>query len=90
MLTAAGCWIGAAAGEWPRIAPASAAQLGAGPGAGCCADLEERIAELEASVARRGNRKVSLEVHGQVSEVEMWWNDGAAKKRLIAASRAVP
>ncbi len=29
-------------------------------GGDCCADLEERIAELEATTARKGNRKVSL------------------------------
>ena len=33
---------------------ASAADLGGN----CCADLEERIAELEATTARKGNRKV--------------------------------
>ena len=37
-------------------APARAADLGGD----CCADLEERIAELEATAARKGNRKVSL------------------------------
>jgi hypothetical protein len=42
---------------------ASAADLGGN----CCADLEERIAELEATTARKGNRKVSLEVYGQVN-----------------------
>ena len=39
---------------------ASAADLGGD----CCGDLEERIAELEATAARKGNRKVSLEVSG--------------------------
>ena len=34
--------------------PAQAADLGGD----CCADLEERIAELEATTARKGNRKV--------------------------------
>lgn len=33
-------------------------------GGDCCADLEERIAELEATTVRKGNRKVSLEVSG--------------------------
>ena len=28
-------------------------------GGDCCADLEERVAELEATTARKGNRKVS-------------------------------
>lgn len=35
-------------------------------GGNCCADLEERIAELEATTARKGNRKVSLTSHGWV------------------------
>ncbi len=51
---------------------ASAADLGGN----CCADLEERIAELEATTARKGNRKVSLTVSGWVTEQVMWWDDG--------------
>ena len=50
----------------------SAADLGGN----CCADLEERVAELEATTARKGNRKMSLQVYGQVSEAVIWWNDG--------------
>lgn len=45
-------------------------------GGDCCADLEERIAELEATTARKGNRKVSLEVYGQINEAMAWWDDG--------------
>lgn len=45
-------------------------------GGDCCADLEERIAELEATTARKGNRKVSLEVSGHVNEAILWWDDG--------------
>jgi predicted porin len=52
--------------------PANAADLGGN----CCADLEERIAELEATTARKGNRKVSLEISGQVNEALMYWDDG--------------
>ena len=52
--------------------PASAADLGGD----CCADLEERIAELEATTARKGNRKVSLELYGQVNESIIFWDDG--------------
>lgn len=37
-------------------------------GGNCCADLEERVAELEATTARKGNRKVSLTVYGHVHE----------------------
>lgn len=43
--------------------PAFSADLGGN----CCADLEERVAELEATVARKGNRRVSLEVSGHVN-----------------------
>lgn len=50
---------------------ASAADLGGN----CCADLEERIAELEATTARKGNRKVSLTISGWVAEQVMWWDD---------------
>ncbi len=49
-------------------------------GGNCCADLEERIAELEATTARKGNRKQSLTVYGQVNTAIMWHNiniDGA-------------
>jgi len=51
---------------------ANAADLGGN----CCADLEERVAELEATTARKGNRKVSLTVSGWVAEQITWWDDG--------------
>ena len=54
------------------ITSANAADLGGN----CCADLEERIAELESTTARKGNRKVSLEVSGHVNEAIMYWDDG--------------
>ena len=54
------------------ITSANAADLGGN----CCADLDERIAELEATTARKGNRKVSLEISGQVNEAIMFWDDG--------------
>jgi predicted porin len=41
-------------------------------GGNCCADLEERVAELEATTARKGNRKVSLTVYGQVNKAMIW------------------
>lgn len=45
-------------------------------GGGCCADLEERVAELEATTARKGNRVVSLTIGGQVNRALLAWNDG--------------
>lgn len=52
--------------------PATAADLGGS----CCSDLEERIAELEATTARKGNRKVSLTLSGWVSQQITTWDDG--------------
>lgn len=54
------------------VGSASAADLGGD----CCADLEERVAELEATTARKGNRKVSLTVSGFVAQQVLAWDDG--------------
>ena len=48
-------------------------------GGDCCADLEERVAELEATTARKGNRKVSLTISGQVNKQITSWSAGAAQ-----------
>ena len=64
------------------IAAALGLALGAGSaraadlGGNCCADLEERVAELEATTARKGNRKMSLTITGQVHRIVMWYDDG--------------
>ena len=69
----------AAAGIVMGSVSARAADLGGN----CCADLEERVAELEATTARKGNRKVSLQIYGQVSEAVVWWNDGAESNTYV-------
>ena len=71
-LVAAGLLAGAATS-------ASAADLGGN----CCADLEERIAELEATTARKGNRKVSLTVSGWVNQQITFWDDGGESNIYI-------
>ena len=53
-------------------------------GGNCCADLEERIAELEATTVRKGNRKVSLAISGFVSHNIVWWDDGTQSDVYIA------
>jgi hypothetical protein len=52
--------------------PISAADLNGS----CCGDLEQRIAELEATTAIKGDRKMSLSIIGQVHRVILWWDDG--------------
>jgi len=52
-------------------------------GGDCCADLEERVAELEATAARKGTRKTSLEVWGQVNKAVVGWNDGINKNTYL-------
>ena len=58
---------------------ANAADLGGN----CCADLEERIAELEATTARKGNRKVSLTISGWVAEQVTYWDDGVEDNTYV-------
>lgn len=65
------------------LTPAAAADLGGD----CCADLEERVAELEATTARKGNRKVSLTVSGWVNESVMWWDDGTESNAYVGTNK---
>lgn len=64
---------------------ASAADLGGN----AYADLEERIAELEATTVKKGNRKVSLTLSGYVSSSIMSWDDGGKRDTYIGDGGAV-
>ena len=55
-----------------KATPAKAADLGGD----CCADLEERVAELEATTVRKGNKKVSVTLSGWVVKSMNFWDDG--------------
>ena len=70
-----------------RIAIAAALGLGAyalsaspasaqSYGGNCCADLEERVAELEATTVQKGNKKVSLTISGWVVKSMSWYDSG--------------
>jgi hypothetical protein len=56
-----------------KATPALAADLGGD----CCADLEERVAELEATTVRKGNKKVSVTLSGWVVKSMNYWDDGS-------------
>jgi predicted porin len=62
--------------------PAGAADLAGG----CCADLEERVAELEATTARKGNRVVSLQISGTVNEALLAFDDGVDSDAYIVTN----
>jgi len=62
--------IGVAMCGYAYFAEAHAADLGGN----CCSDLEERIAELEATTARKGNRKVSVVVAGQINKALFYYD----------------
>ncbi len=61
------------------LIPAKAADLGGN----CCGDLEERVSELEATTARKGNRVVSLQVYGQVNKALLIFDDGVDSDAFI-------
>jgi predicted porin len=76
LIAAAGTLFGMA------VTPAGAADIGPA-GANCCSDLEERISELEATTARKGNRVVSLQVYGQVNKALLLFDDGVESDAFI-------
>ena len=51
----------------------------------CCADLEERIAELEANTATKCNRKVALTISGLINQPVMYWDDGKVHDVFIVS-----
>ena len=70
LFAAAGLFAG---GVMLAPAVARAADLGGD----CCADLESRVADLEATTARKGNKKVSLTISGRINYNIVWWNENS-------------
>jgi hypothetical protein len=64
--------------------PAQAADLGGD----CCADLEARVAALEASTAHKGNRKVSLTIAGRVAATMTYWAETSPGPVRLGATAA--
>src|SRR5688500_7239877 len=67
---------------------AAGSALAADLGSDGVADLEERVAELEATTARKGNRKVSLTISGYVNEQVQWWDDGAEQNVYVGTNES--
>ena len=59
--------------------PARAADLGGD----CCSDLEDRVAELEATTVRKGNKKVSVTLYGKANKAVLFWDDGAERGTYV-------
>lgn len=57
-------------------------------GGNCCGDLEERIAELESTVARKGNRKVSVTISGQINKAVLYWDGFGASNTVVTENAA--
>jgi hypothetical protein len=70
------CAVGGMPGMEER---AEAADLGGD----CCADLEERVADLEATTVRKGNKKVSVELYGRVNRQINFWDDGSESNAYV-------
>ena len=64
--------LGLTVGAYAMSTPAQAADFGGD----CCADLEERVAELEATTVRKGNKKVSVTLSGWVVKSLNWYDSG--------------
>ena len=52
---------------------AGAERASAAEFADCYSDLEERIAELEATTARKGNRNVAVVISGTINQSALAW-----------------
>lgn len=65
-----------------------AADKGGDLGGNCCADLEERIATLEAVTAHKGNRKVTLEISGEINKAVMYWSGFGAHDTTVTENSA--
>ena len=71
ILAAAGLLVGG-------ITMAPKAARAADLGGDCCADLEERVAQLEATTVRKGNKKVSLTISGRLAASITYFSDNSS------------
>jgi hypothetical protein len=55
-------------------------------GTSCCADLDQRVAELEATTARKGNRALKVTLTGLVNNAIMAWDDGGESNAYVVTN----
>jgi hypothetical protein len=70
------------------IALTGTSDAAANYGGDCCGDLDQRIAELEATAARKGNRAVSLTISGEVNRALLIWDDGTDSDAYVVDNAA--
>jgi hypothetical protein len=80
IMTAESLWRGASAVAVMGMLVAVPARAADAP---CCDDLEEGIAQLEASAALKGTRKVTLTVSGVVLQELTYWDDGGERNAYV-------
>ena len=84
-----GKWRGSRPGLLETVAVlfvAATAPAGAADADTCCADLEQRVAELDVLTARKGNRAVSVEISGSVNNAILSWDDGVEHKAYVVTT----
>ena len=54
----------------------------------CCADIDARIAELEASAAAKGSSNLNLTLYGHVNQAVMAWDDGYEQNAYLVTNDA--
>src|SRR5262245_44153967 len=59
-------------------------------GGDCCADLEDRIAALEATTVQKGNRKVTVTLYGRENRIVNFWDDGGESNTYVLNSSYSP
>ena len=63
--------------------------LAADLGGDCCADLEERVAELEATAVTKSARQLSMTISGRIHSAFMHWDTGGEGTPTYRASDSV-
>jgi len=70
------------------LCPAVTLHAGSWDAGACCADLGQRILDLEQSLARSGRPSLELTVSGTVNHAFIFWDDGSARDAYITGGES--